>query len=81
VGRVFGMVKELLGGRVLWHTLKRSEDRMKVHRRPFIYQAALSGNGLGCADDSGPNAQEPDEVNVSSPVLKQRRGQRWPRRL
>ena len=40
------------------HALERSEDRMKVHRRPFICQAALSGNGLGCADDNGPNTQE-----------------------
>jgi hypothetical protein len=24
---------------------------------------------------------EPDEVKISSPVRKQRRGQRWPRRL
>jgi hypothetical protein len=38
-------------------------------------------HGLGCADDNSPDTQEPDEAKVSRPVLKQRRGQRWPRRL
>jgi len=44
--------------------LERSEDRTTVHRRPFIYSAALSGNGLGCASDNGPDTQEPDEVKA-----------------
>jgi len=81
VGRVFGMVKEQDADGSYGTRLERSEDRTQVHRRPFICQAALSGNGLGCADDNGPNTQEPDEVKVSRPVRKQRRGQRWPRRL
>jgi hypothetical protein len=57
------------------HAFERSEDRTLVHRRPFICQAPLVRKNLGCADDNGPDTQEPDEVNVSSPVLKQRRGQ------
>ena len=60
------------------HVFERSESLVP---QPYIYQAALSGNGLGCTIDNDPDAQEPDEVKVSSPVLKQRRGQRWPRRL
>ena len=43
--------------------------------KTFIYQAAISGNGLRRANDNGPDIQEPDEAKVSSPVLKQRRGQ------
>jgi hypothetical protein len=35
----------------------------------FIYQAAYSGNSLGCAGDNSPDTQEPDEAKVSSPVL------------
>ncbi len=42
--------------------------------KTFIYQATKSGNRLRRADDNGPNIQEPDEVKVSRPVLKQRRG-------
>jgi hypothetical protein len=60
---------------------RRSEARTNVHLLAFICQAVLSRKGLGCTNDNGPNAQEPDEVNVSSPVLKQRRGERSPRRL
>ena len=58
-----------------------SEVRAKAHLRPFIYRAAYVGNDAGGADDNSPDAQEPDEVKVSSPVLKQRRGRRRPRRL
>jgi hypothetical protein len=36
---------------------------------------------VGDADDNSPNTQEPDEAKVSRPVLKQRRGQPWPRLL
>ena len=51
----------------------RSEVRTYVHLQKCICQAALSGNGLGRADDNSPDIQEPDEAKVSSPVLKQRR--------
>ena len=81
VGRVFGMVKVRYADVSYGTRLERSEDRTLVHRRLFICQVALSGNSLDCANDSGPNAQEPDDGNLSSPVLKQRRGQRWLRRL
>jgi len=60
------------------HVFGRSESPAP---QPYICQAAYSGNGLGCANDKDPDTQEPDEAKVSSPVLKQRRGQRWPRRL
>jgi len=57
------------------HVFGRSEDRMKIHLRPYICQAASSGNGLGCADDNSPDTQERSEAKVSRSVLKQRRGQ------
>jgi len=52
-----------------------SEVRAKAHLQPFICRAAYFGNNLGGADDNSLDAQEPDEVKISSPVLKQRRGQ------
>ena len=52
------------------HVFGRSESLVP---QPYIYQAAPSGNGLGRADDNNPDAQEPDEAKVSSPVLKRRR--------
>ena len=41
--------------------LRRSESQLPQKR---ICQAAHSGNGLGCADDNGPDTQEPDEVKA-----------------
>ena len=52
------------------HVFGRSESLMP---QPYIYQAAPSGNGLGCTNDKALDTQEPDEFNGSSPVLKRRR--------
>ncbi len=41
--------------------------------KTYIYQAAKSGNGLRCADDNGPNTQEPCAGKLARTVLKQRR--------
>ena len=46
-----------------------------------IYQAALSGNGLGGADDNSPDAQEPCASKDARTDLKQRRERRRSRRL
>ena len=35
-----------------------------------IYQAASSGNGLGCADDNSPNTQEPCAGKLARTVLR-----------
>ena len=37
-----------------------------------IYQAAWTGNGLGCADDNSPDIQEPDEARVCAVVRTER---------
>ncbi len=65
-GRVFGKARVLRKAGALDTRPRRSESQLP---QECICQAALSGNSLGCADDNGPDTQEPDASKDPSPVL------------
>ncbi len=52
------------------HVFGRSESQLP---QKYICQAALSGNGLGGANDNSPDTQERSEGKLSRSDLKQRR--------